>query len=426
MTKFVTVDDPTYPVHGPRRAWSAVVLLTLVGVLNYADRFLPAILAEPIKAELHLSDTAIGVINGFGFLLVYALIGIPIARIADRGAFGLVIAGCLTLWGAMTMLGAAVQSGFQLAATRVGVAVGEAGSNPAAHAYVARNFPPERRAAPLAVTTLAIPVSSAAGLLAGGLLAEYLGWRAAFAILGGTSVAVAPLMLLVLGSRQTMPTPVREQDIPQAKWWDLVRIPNYLAIVAGVACISVAGYTLSTFAPAYLMRVRGMSLAEVGVQYGIASGAIGVLGLLTIGRLADYLSRRDQRWLLWLVVAIIVVALPFSVLGFTVRQPTVAVVFIALSYVVGAAYMAPSVAAIQLLVPPDLRATASAFFLSAAAIIGAIGPFLAGAISDALRDEMGAASLGRALLIVPVAQVLAGCLFLLASKGFVERIARTA
>src|SRR5215211_5863540 len=105
MTKFVTVDDPAYPVHRPGRAWSAVVLLTLVGVLNYADRFLPAILAEPIKAELHLSDTAIGVINGFGFLLVYALIGIPIARITDRGAFGLVIAGCLTLWGAMTMLG---------------------------------------------------------------------------------------------------------------------------------------------------------------------------------------------------------------------------------------------------------------------------------------------------------------------------------
>ncbi len=100
MTEVTTVRDPAHQVHRPLRAWSAVALLTGVGVLNYADRFLPAILAEPIKAELHLSDTAIGVINGFGFLIVYAVVGIPIARISDKGTFGLVIAGCLTLWGA--------------------------------------------------------------------------------------------------------------------------------------------------------------------------------------------------------------------------------------------------------------------------------------------------------------------------------------
>ncbi|EKF22295.1 arabinose efflux permease family domain protein [Mycolicibacterium hassiacum DSM 44199] len=97
-----------------------MVLLAIVGVLNYADRFLPAVLAEPIRVELELSDTAIGVINGFGFLLVYAVLGLFIARIADRGAFGLVVSACLTLWGAMTMLGGAVVSGLALALTRSG------------------------------------------------------------------------------------------------------------------------------------------------------------------------------------------------------------------------------------------------------------------------------------------------------------------
>ncbi|PRC47926.1 MFS transporter, partial [Mycobacterium sp. ITM-2017-0098] len=95
--------------HTRRRAWTGVSVLAVVGTLNYADRFLPAVLAEPIREELALSDTAIGVINGFGFLAVYALIGIPIARISDRGAYGLVISGCLALWGVMTMLGGAVQ-----------------------------------------------------------------------------------------------------------------------------------------------------------------------------------------------------------------------------------------------------------------------------------------------------------------------------
>ena len=175
--------------------------------MNYVDRFLPAVLTEPIKADLSLSDTAIGVINGFGFLVVYAVIGIPIARLSDRGAFGAVISACLALWGTMTMLGGAVQSGFQLALTRVGVAVGEAGSTPAAHAYVARNFEPERRAAPLAVITMAIPLASAASLIGGGLLAQSLGWRTAFVVVGALSVLFVPAVLLVLGRRQ-----------PRASW----------------------------------------------------------------------------------------------------------------------------------------------------------------------------------------------------------------
>jgi MFS family permease len=214
--------------HGPRRAWAAVIVLAVVGTLNYVDRFLPAVLAEPIKNELALSDTAIGVINGFGFLLVYAVVGIVIARISDRGAFGLVVTGSLTLWGAMTMIGGAVTSGFQLALTRIGVAVGEAGSTPAAHAYVANNFAPERRAAPLAVITLSIPLASAASLLGGGLLAESLGWRTAFVIMGAFSVAFAPVVLCVVGARQRIAATPTAPAAEAVKWRDLLRKLSYL------------------------------------------------------------------------------------------------------------------------------------------------------------------------------------------------------
>jgi predicted MFS family arabinose efflux permease len=407
--------------HGPPRAWAAVVLLAIVGTLNYADRFLPAVLTEPIKAELVLSDTAIGVINGFGFLAVYAVLGIAIARIADRGAFGLVISSCLTLWGAMTMLGGAVQSGFQLALTRVGVAVGEAGSTPAAHAYVARNFPPERRAAPLAVITLSIPLASAASLIGGGLLAESLGWRTAFVVMGAISVLFAPVVIVLLGRRQDMPEQSRT-DERSAKAWDLLKKPSYLAIVSGAACISVAGYALTTFAPAYLVRVRGMSLGEVGLQYGIASGLTGILGLLLVGRTADRLSRNDPRWLLWLVALMTATMIPFSVLAFVVENRLLGVWFIALSYVVGTAYMAPSIAAIQRLARPELRATASAIFLFFSAIVGAAGPFVTGVISDALRADLGAMSLGRALFLVPAMQVLAVVCYAVASRRFMREI----
>jgi predicted MFS family arabinose efflux permease len=415
--------DSDRDTHTPRRAWTAVCVLAFVGTLNYADRFLPAVLAEPIREELSLSDTAIGVINGFGFLAVYALIGIPIARISDRGAYGLVISGCLSLWGVMTMLGGAVQSGFQLALTRVGVAVGEAGSTPAAHAYVARNFAPERRAAPLAVITLAIPLASAASLIGGGLLAEALGWRTAFVVMGALSVLFVPVVLAVLGRRQHLRAETTVTQQVSANWWDILRKPSYLAIVAGAASISVAGYAVTTFAPAFLMRARGMSLGEVGLQYGAASGVAGILGLLVVGKVADRLSGVDPRWLLWLVAAMTAVLIPFSTLGFIVESSTLALCFIALSYVVGTAYMAPSIAAIQRLVPAEQRATASAIFLFFSAILGSAGPFVTGLISDALKADLGTMSLGRALLwVVPVMHLVAiGC-YLLAARRYLREI----
>jgi predicted MFS family arabinose efflux permease len=413
-----TAAPPTDQVHSRRRAWAAVGVLAIVGTLNYIDRFLPAVLTEPLKKDLALSDTEIGIINGFGFLVVYAVIGIPIARLADRGAFGYVIAGCLALWGSMTMLGGAVQSGFQLALTRVGVAVGEAGSTPAAHAYVARNFAPHRRAAPLAVITLSIPLASAGSLIGGGLLAEALGWRTAFVVMGAISVLFVPAVLVILGRRQAMPvTPVNNES-PFAPWWELLRKPSFLAIVLGAACISVAGYSLTTFAPAYLMRARELSLGEVGLHYGIASGLTGILGLLVVGRISDKLAARDSRWPLWLVAMVTAALVPFSILAFVVDSAGVSVWFIALSYVAGTAYMAPSIAAIQRMVPPEQRATASAIFLFFGAVIGSAGPLVTGMISDALTAELGNLALGRALLVVPVMQLAAVALYLVASLRY--------
>ena len=202
---------------------------------------------------------------------------------------------------------------------------------------------------------------------------------------------------MVLGRRQTMPVVAVAPDQERVRWWDLLRKPSYLAIVTGAACISVAGYSLTTFAPAFLMRTHGMSLGEVGLQYGLASGVTGIVSLLFIGRLADALAGRDPRWLLWVVAAMTALLIPFSALAFVVDSRVLCVWFISLSYVIGTAYMAPSIAAIQLLVRPEQRATASAIFLFFGATIGSAGPFLTGVFSDALTADLGTASLGRAL-----------------------------
>ena len=169
-----------------------------------------------------------------------------------------------------------------------------------------------------------------------------------------------------------------------------------------------------------------MSLGEVGVQYGLASGLTGILSLLIVGRVADRLSAKDPRWSLWLVAAMTAAMVPFSALAFLVENRTLCIWFIALSYVVGTAYMAPSIAAIQRLARAEQRATASAIFLFFGAMLGSLGPFLTGVISDALKADLGTMSLGRALLIVPVAQVVAIICYLAASRRFVTEMVPSA
>jgi len=392
------------------RRWAAVVLLTLVAILNYIDRFLPSVLAEPIKRDLALSDTAIGLINGFGFLIIYAVLGIPIARLADRGRQGLVITTCLGLWSAMTMLGGFAQSGWQLALTRMGVAVGEAGSTPAAHAFIARSFPPARRAAPLA-TMLA--------LIGGGLVASALGWRNTFLVMGAASLLTAPLVLVTLGAGRG---PAHAADGGAAAGFGayrgLLRKQSFALILVASSAIGIGSYALTAFGPAFLMRVHGLSVAQVGVEFGLASGVAGALALALVGVVADRLSSRDPRWHLWAVAAMVALFTPCTLAALLVENGRPALVLLAIGNAFGAAYLAPLVAAIQRLAPVELRASASAIMLFCTAVLGGLGPLIAGMISDALQPELGAAALARGMLVAPIAWGAGGLLYLAATRRF--------
>lgn len=400
------------------RRWAAVVLLTLVGILNYVDRFLPSVLAEPIKRDLALSDTALGLINGFGFLIIYAVLGIPIARLADRGRQGVVITACLGLWSAMTMLGGLAQSGWQLALTRMGVAVGEAGSTPAAHAFIARSFPPARRAAPLAVLTLSAPLATMLALIGGGLVAAALGWRNTFLLMGALSLLIAPLVLLTLGAGRGPARGTAAPGAGRSAYLGLLKKQSFAVILVASSAIGIGSYALTAFGPAFLMRVHGLSVAEVGVQFGVASGVAGVLALVLVGVLADRLSSRDPRWHLWTVAAMAGLFTPCTVAALLVADGRAALVLLALGNAFGAAYFAPLVAAIQRLAPAHLRASASAIMLFCTAVLGGLGPLIAGMISDALQPELGAAALARGLLVAPVAWATGGLLYLAATRRF--------
>ena len=401
--------------------WTAVLFLMLVGIFNIIDRSLPLILVEPIKRDLQLSDTEIGLINGFGFLIVYALIGLPIARLSDRGHYGLVISVCLALWSAMTLLGAAAQTGWQLALTRMGVAVGEAGSSPAAHAFISRNFKPTRRSTPLAVLALSVPFATMSANIGGGLIGTALGWRATFGIMGVAGLLLAPFALLLLrsGPREGSP-PLLHAPAPAARGavLALLRKPSFALILAGTAALGIAGYSLGTFAFAFMIRVHGLTLAEMGVRYGILVGVLGVVTLLITAFAADRLSARDPRWALWTVAAVIALVVPFSFAALLVGDATLALLCLVVANVATIVYTAPVVAALHRLVPPELRATTSAILLLCMSLFGGLGPFLTGMISDALQPTYGAAALGYAMMVLPVGQALAAICYFAAARTF--------
>lgn len=401
--------------------WAGVVLLALVSLCNIMDRNLPSVLGELIKRDLHLSDTALGLINGFGFLLVYAICAVPIARLADRKGYGTVIASCVGFWSLMTVLGGFAQSGWQLALTRTGVAMGEAGATPASHAYIANRFSETERGRPLAVFSLSAPLSIMIAMLAGGLLGQAIGWRWTFIVMGLLSLVVAPFVRIVLGRRTGVSAGEMVASLPETLRY-LFGKSSFRWIIVGSTLIGAGSYGLLTFKAPFLMRVHGMSVAEVGVYYGLASALLGALMLLFTGIAVDRLMKRDSRWALWLLVLIVLCLLPTAFVAFTTDNQWLSLAMIALMNCIGIGYLVPVVTAIQRLSPSSMRGTASAVVLFAVSVIGGVGPLVVGLISDALTPQMGAAGLGRALFVVPAFFICAAFAFFAASRSFNEEL----
>jgi len=407
------------------RPWAAVALLTVIGIVNFLDRVLPSILAEPIKRELVLSDTTLGLINGVGFLFIYATACIPLAHLSDRGRYSVVISISLAIWSAMTMVGGWVTSGWQLAVSRMGVALGEAGATPAAHAFITRRFPPDRRAAALSVYMLCIPLGSMAGFVLGGFMGETLGWRRTFILMGAIGLALALTAYLALGRGPAAPVAEPGGERPPLRVLPLFRKRSLIATLAGSSFILIGGYATTAFAPAFLMRSHAMTVGEAGLKFGLMGGLGGALTLVIAGWLADRLSARDPRWLLGVVILMIAAALPLSIAAFSIADQTLAVVCLAVNYIIPIAYAGPVIAALHRLSPLEFRARASALLLFCSGVFGGLGPLIVGAISDALAPQYGVEALGRALqLLVPTAYGIAALLYsaaLLTFRNEVEK-----
>ncbi|MET0389334.1 MAG: MFS transporter [Polyangiales bacterium] len=370
-------------------------LLFAIYVFNFADRSILAVLVQPIKAEFGLSDAQLGILGGLAFALLYSTLGIPLARLADRGNRVSIIAASLFTWSLFTGLTGFARNFTHLLLARIAVGIGEAGCSPPAYSLIADYFEKKRRATALATYSMGISGGVFLGFMVAAGIAQAYGWRAAFFALGLPGMLLSVVVKLTLREPPrgfsdgvvTVADPPPVAQVLKTLWSK--RAFRHLSIAA--ALTSFHGYGAGAFYPAFLMRTHGMSMVEVGGKLGLCSAIGGFIGAYAGGRLADALGNKhnDPRYQLWLPAVALLVNIPIALTSYQMQTVTGTLSVLVLALAVGAMYLGPTYAATQSLLAPRERALGSALLLFIINLVGlGFGPLLTGVLSDVFRTKL--------------------------------------
>jgi MFS family permease len=395
-----------------QRASLVLGLLLIAYIFNYLDRQILGILAGPIIADLHLTDTQFGVLSGPPFALLYSILGVPFAFLADRTSRSRVIAAALAFWSAFTGLCGAATSFWQLFFFRMGVGIGEAGGVAPSYALIADYFEPRRRARALAIFSLGVPIGLSLGTLIGAYIAHAISWRAAFYTMGVAGILLAPVLLYFVRD------PVRRTTIaaaPIAQVFPLLaKKPVFWLLAFAAGSSSLCGYGLAVWTPSVLERSFGMGLLARGQFLASMVFLGGCTGVFAGGWLADRLGHLDRGWYARLPAIAWLITAPTFAAGLLAPNLWVAWPLLLIPNALNILWLGPVITAVQHLVPQRMRATASASFLFINNLIGlGVGPLLIGRLSDALKHSFGAEALRYAAVACTSFYILAAALMLL-------------
>ncbi len=400
------------------RRYRGIVLgmLLLVYTFNFIDRQILGILAGPIKAELKLTDTQLGVLGGIAFALLYSTIAVPLAWLADRTSRAWVITGSLAVWSGFTALCGMATGFWQLFAARLGVGVGEAGGVAPSYAVIADYFPADKRARALSIYSLGIPLGSAAGVLFGGYVAALVDWRVAFIAIGIAGIALAPIFRLVV--KEPPRTAPAADAVPVGKVFAILAKKRAFWLLAfGAASSSTLGYGMAFWLPSLLQRSFGLDLIQTSQFYGAVLLIGGIAGVLGGGFLGDHLGKNDKAAYARVPAIAFVLAVPLFAAAVMSSSVAMAFAFALIPQALAYMWLGPVISAVQHLVPAHMRATASASFLLINNLVGiGGGTFILGALSDGLTKSYGDEALRYAMLIGLGFYLLAALLMWLASK----------
>jgi len=405
-----TVDlkpDNSTPYLRPAYRWYVLALLTLVYTFNFVDRQVVVILQEQIRADLGLMDWQLGLLSGFVFAIFYSVLGLPIAHLSESAGRKRVVAVALAFWSVMTALSGAAQNFTHLLLLRIGVGVGEAGGSPPSHSMISDIFPLRRRALALSIFSMGVYFGYLLAYGFGGWVAESLGWRLTFVVVGLPGVLLAVVVAFTikepprgLAERQEekhISSGLAEEDLATPSFGDTLRLlwsrKSFRHIAFAGSLQSLAGYGVGNFVPSFVIRAHDMTIAEAGWQLALITGFGGASGVVIAGWLADRLARRGEQWYVLTPAIAMTLTLPLTILAFSALTPDKMYMAYIPYVVLGAMWLGPAIAVTHSLVGLKQRAVASAALFFVLNMIGlGLGPLLVGTLSDLLRPEFGDAN----------------------------------
>ncbi len=450
--------DPVVP---KRARFVALAVLFAINILNFYDRNVAGALAEPMRRDFGLNDTQIGLL-GSAFIWIYALIGVPFGRVADRYSRKKLLAVGMLIWGGLTAFAGIATTYAMLMVSRIGVGVGEAVVAPAGTSWIGDLVPASRRARALSLFMLGVPIGGALSYFFSGPIAQAFGphgWRVGMMAAAAPALLLIPLLLIlkepVRGAAETVhsdaalknmpinhsPCPLPDGHgsviAPAGSFWTVLRIPTLWWIIASGALINFNMYAIGTFLPAFLSRIHGLSLARSGITVGIAYAVGGLAGGGLAGVWGDRIihARKDGRMLSAALIAAI--GAPLGYFGIVQGRGSIvlAVVLITLAYGTLNSYYGLVYSSIQDIVAPAFRGTAMSIYFMFMYLGGAsFGPLLTGNLSDRLaRRAAGAAKmteafkaigLQQAMIVIPVLSLALGIVLYLGSRTIARDMVR--
>jgi MFS family permease len=385
----------------------ALAILAIVYMFNFIDRQILAILLPSIKEEFQVSDAVLGLLAGSAFGLFYVVLGVPIARLADRTNRRNLIALAVAVWSGMTALSGFAANIWQLGLARIGVGIGEAGCSPPAHSMIADLYPPEQRSSAMGVYTLGISAGIMLAYLAGGWVVENYSWRHAFFIVGLPGLLLAALVRFTIIEPPRGAADNRTVSGEQPSLMDVVRFlasrRSFLFMSLGAGASSFVGYSIIFNMPLFLGRSFEIGVTSIGVWLGLIYGFAGGLGFFLGGYFADRMGLQGhKRALNFIAVSTVLSAVCLATVFLSTTLLWCLSLLIFPSVIMNF-YLAPVLGQTQSLVSLRMRAVASSLMLLILNVVGLmIGPAVTGLMSDLLRDSQGDESLRYALLIATV------------------------
>jgi len=393
------------PAISPSARRYALVILAIVYMFNFVDRQILAILLPAIRDEFGVSDAWLGFLTGTAFAMFYIVLGIPVARYADRHNRRNLIALAVAVWSGMTALSGMAANFLQLALARIGVGVGEAGCSPPAHSMIADLYPPEKRSAAMGVYTIGISAGIMLAYLLGGWVAENVGWREALLVVGIPGLLLAVIVRLTVVEPERGHSEGREALGEQPPFLTTVRFlwrrPSFIHMTVAAGLSSYVGYSVISFLPSFLVRSYGMPVDQVGIYLGLIIGIIGGAGFFLGGYIADHLGQSGHRRALSFIgITVLLTAVPYAAMFLSDSWQAALWLFLVPAATANV-YLAPVLSQAQGLVSLRMRAMASALALLVINVIGlALGPLLTGVLSDFLEGRFAEESMRYSLLIV--------------------------